>query len=185
MGKTKAKAPAKRQAVKDVGSALELLKMANKVDLQLYAAKGGSLNRKTRALIAIEKIIGGARPLEEINAIQAARHGGMITDDQAFAFIAIAAQNQALADKEIERLSRAIDAKRAAAGLGEDDDWPGDEIPEDVGSLHNEWTGRFLQLKVAILRHHEENEMADLLLHDPDAYQDRLTKGWQSVGEKK
>jgi len=178
----------KRQAVrtaKPIGSGLELLKMANKVDLQRYAAEGGPLNRKSRIWNSFEKIIGGAGPLEDIFAIRFASDRGMITGDQAFAFIHLAAEKQARADSEFERLSRAIDMKRSAAGLAEDDDWPGDEIPKDVEKLYKEFADRFLQLKIAILRHHEEYEMADLLLNDPDAYQARVTKGWKSIKEKK
>ena len=87
-------------------------------------------------------------------------------------------------DKEIKRLSKAIDAKRTAAGLDEDDEWPDDKMPKDVEALYDEWNDRFLQLKVAILRHNEEDKLADLLLNDPDAYQARVTKGWQSMQKK-
>ena len=188
MKKVKTKKPVKRQAIKTtkpIRSGLELLKMANRVDLQRYAAEGLSSQQK-RAMIAIEHLKDNDKTawLDEIICIQFARAKGGLSEDQAISLIHVCIEDMAREDKEIKRLSKAIDAKRTAAGLDEDDEWPDDKMPKDVEALYDEWNDRFLQLKVAILRHNEEDKLADLLLNDPDAYQARVTKGWQSMQKK-
>jgi len=106
-------------------------------------------------------------------------------EDEIFAGIAHFVEEIAWNDPEIIRLSKAIDAKHREAGAKEDETWPEGEAPEDVEKLRAAWDSRFLHLRVAILRHHGEDGMADLILNDPDAYAGQVKRGEKLIDERK
>ena len=191
--KTIKKEPSGRQAVKKDKTArirLELLKMADKVDLQRYIAEGLS-NRMARAMTTVEHLQDGGYhnlwPEDDILIGQFIRDKGMglMSEDQIFAYINGAVEEIAKEDAKLSSLFEASEAKHREAGFGPDDEWPEETRPADVQELFDAYWDRFLQLKVAILRRNGEDAMADLLLDDPDAYQARVEKGMNEPFDKK
>lgn len=74
------------------------------------------------------------------------------------------------ADAERIRISRAIDAANKAHGLGPDEYWPRGEAPDDVEALNAAHDERCRQIRAGVFREFGENEMADALLADEDAF---------------
>lgn len=183
--KTAGRRKIKRMAAEAGG--MDLLKVAAKVRGQLDIADAGP-SKKERALTAIGHLEDKAPTWSDsILMVQFVMETGRgeYGEDEGFAAIASFAEEIAWEDQEINRLSKAIDDKHKEAGMTEDETWPDGEGPEDVEALRAAWDSRFLQLRVAILRRHDENEMADLLMNDPDAFQDRVEKGQKIFEERK
>jgi hypothetical protein len=161
---------------------IDLLRIADKVGLQQYAAEGFR-DRQTRAMAALTRMMEreGDKadvPMDElILRLQFIREMAGMSSEEIFAGIDSLAEETAWEDRELDRLSAAITVKRKKYGLKDDEDWIDGEAPEDTAGLLTAWEDRLRQLKVAILRHHSENEMADLLANDPGAYADRVEKG--------
>lgn len=171
----------KRKAPGQAGG-IDLLRIADKAGLQRYAAEGLT-NSQQRAMASLQRIIEGGMsydkflPSDWILLIQHLQNSGKLSSDEAFAGIDSNVHEIAWVDAEILRLSKAIDDLYKEYGAAEDEHWPDGEAPEDMEELRAAFDRRYLQLKVAILRHHGENEMAALLLNDPSAYDDQAEKG--------
>jgi hypothetical protein len=196
--KTKAKQPArkkpvKRQAIKRTAPAgtggIDLLRIADKAELQRYAAEGltNSQARAFRALIHLEegqKTFENFTPEDHILQAQCIRDMGRMHADAVFAGIACFVEEIAWKDQKLNTLSEAIDAMYKEYGAKDDEHWAVGEGPEEFEKLRTAFDSRFLQLRVAILRHHDEADMADLLLNDPEAYQARIDKGQKLLNKK-
>jgi len=183
--KTVRKSPSKRTplSAKSAGGT-DLLKIAAKIREQLNTADAGP-SKTERAMMAIDhEVPGNMTTGPYILIAQSIRDMGRAGEDQFFASVASFVDEIAWEDREIIRLSKAIDLKHKEAGLGEDETWPDGEGPEDVEKLRTAWDSRFRQLKIAILRQYGEDQMADLLLNDPDAFQGRVEKGQKLYEEK-
>ncbi len=161
---------------------IDLLRIADKVGLQQFAAEGFR-DRKTRAFAELARLDNGDKPSAILMAQYIRERGGM-DPDEVFAGLDSFIEEIAWEDRELNRLSAAIDAKYKEYWAMEGDEWPKEdeywadgEAPEDMEKLRTAFDDRFRQLKTSILRHHAENEMADLLLNDPAAYADRVEKG--------
>lgn len=186
--KAAAPAPAKRKrAPAGQPGGMDLLRIADKVGLQQFAAEGFR-DRKTRAFAAMTKIeeqkgnLADA-PDGQILMIQFIREMKGMSPEEIFYGIDMTAEEAAGEDRELNRLSAAIAIKRKEYGLQDDEDWIDGEAPDDTAPLLDAWEIRLRQLKVAILRHYAENEMADLLENDPKAYADRSAIGWKMSEE--
>ena len=184
------KAPAGRRDIKrmavDAGG-MDFLKIAAKVRGQLDIADAGPSKKERALTTAVNLAAGEPTGADSILMVQFIREQGRgkIGEDECFAGIAGFAESIAWEDHEINRLSKAIDEKHKEAGLAEDETWPDGEGPEDVETLRAAWDSRFLQLRVAILRRHGEDGMADLLMTDPAAFQDRVEKGQKIFDKRK
>ncbi len=172
--------PSGRQAVKKGDGGMDLLRIADRVGLQQYAAEGF----RDRYDIAVAILAGSDGPPtnEDMKKhpfimAQYVRERGGMAPDEIFAAMDSFAEEIALEDRELNRLYKASEAKHDEAGYGEDESWPEDQRPADVQRLFDAYWDRMAQLKISILRHHAENEMADLLLNDPAAYAERVEKG--------
>lgn len=73
-------------------------------------------------------------------------------------------------DAGLARISRAIDAANKTHGLKEGEYWPRGEAPDDVEELNVAFERRVREIEAAVLREYGENEMADALLADEDAF---------------
>lgn len=195
--------PAWRRIVKrSAPDMAALLQAADDMDLKLYAAEGLT-NFKERALASVERIneAGGTfdkfQDSDWILMLQYFRDKGKddpvaesiiqgrgFGPDEIFAGIDSFVHNIALDDPQLKRLYEASEAKHKAAGFGEDEEWPEDDRPADVQEIFDAYWDRYHQLKVAILRHHGEIEMADLLENDPDDYDARVESGKAIFNEK-
>jgi hypothetical protein len=192
MEKTKSKKPVGRRIVKRTApgpaGGIELLKLADKLDLQRYAAEG--LDKKGRALTALKHLQDGQMtykkftPEDHIFMCRFIREKKAMDEDAIFAFIACLVEEITWEDAELNRLYNASEAKHKEAGFIDDESWPEDNRPADVQKLFDAYWDRFLHLRVAILRHHDEGGMADFLLNDPDAYQERIDKGKKMLDKK-
>jgi len=185
--KTAAPAPLKRTRAKaDQAGGIDLLRIADKVGLQQYAAEGFR-DRQTQATELLFKCLeeaegGGVSPADQplgliIKKAQIIRELGRRGPDDTFAGLDAIVEGAAGEDRELNRLSRAIDAKYKEYGAKDDEHWPDGEAPEDMEVLRKAFDERQVQLKVSIFRHYGENEMADLLLNDPAAYTERVKRG--------
>lgn len=182
---------------------IELLKTAAALDLKLYAIEGLT-NFKQRAIASLHRLEEGGmtydqyKPSDWILMLQFIRDGHDAVSesfnqglqdrgfgpDEIFAMIDSNVEEIAWQDAGIIRLSKAIDAKHREYGAKDGETWAEGEAPEDVEELRTAFDQRFLQLKLAILRHHDDNGMADLLENDPDAYDDRVESGRAVFKEK-
>ena len=186
--------PPERQAVKreapGQSGGMDLLRIADKVGLQQYAAEGFR-DRKTRAMAVLARMMEteGDKadvPMDEIMLkAQYIRERGGMEPDEIFAGMDCFAEETAWEDRELNRLSAAIDAKYKEYGAKKDEHWADGEAPEDMEILRTAFDERFRQLKVAFFRHYSENEMADLLINDPGAYADRVAKGRPMIEDRK
>lgn len=172
----------KRKAPDQAGG-IDLLRLADQVGLQQYAAEGFR-DRQTRAMGALVRLLDSAedKPADEpmdmtILKLQYIREMGRLSPDEVFAGLDLFAEEIAWEDRELNRLSAAIDAMYKEYGAKDDEHWAVGEGPEEFEKLRNAFDDRFRQLKASILRHYAENEMADLLLNDPDAYAVRIENG--------
>ena len=178
------KTGASRQTIKrdapGQADGIDLLRIADKVGLQQYAAEGFR-DRKTRAFASLARMdddpTADWAKKEPILIAQFIREMGRMSPEEIFVGIDSFAEEAAWEDRELNRLSAAIAIKRKKYGLQDDEDWLDGEAPEDTAGLLTAWEDRLRQLKVAFLRHHSENEMADILANDPGAYADRVEKG--------
>jgi len=168
---------------------IDLLKVADQTALNLYAAEGLT-NFQERADACIDRIRANdgdirALPLEDqILIAQFIRDRGGMSADEIFAHIDTFVHDIALQDAKLKRLTEISEAKHKEAGYGEDESWPEDQRPADIQKLFDEYWERYDQLKVAILRHHGEDKMADLLVNDPDAYAARVEAGERICDER-
>ena len=184
MGKTKAKAPAKRQASKrpKTGTATtDLLKIADKVAFQSYAAAGIG-QTSARAARALQRASSddkrGNETRENIIIIsRALAETGKLSSDCHFALLASLAEDTAWEDARVRRLSKAIEAWHDGNGFADGETVPDGEGPPELEALRAEFDERFCQIQIAVLRHHEADDMVDLLLHDPKAYKARYDQG--------
>lgn len=80
------------------------------------------------------------------------------------------ANDREKADAELARISRAIAAANKAHGLGEDEYWPRGEAPDDVEKLNASFERRAREINADVFRKFGENEMADALLADEEAF---------------
>jgi hypothetical protein len=165
----------KRHTIRPESGGIDLLRIADKVGLQQYAAEG-IRDRRTRAIAELVSMEEGKRPSAILQA-QYIREIGAMDQDEIFAGMDSFAEETAWEDRELNRLSMAIDAKYKEYGAADDEDWPDGEAPEDMEELRTAFDKRFLQLKLSFLRHHGEDTMADLLENDPDEYAARVDKG--------
>ena len=179
-----------RQAIKRAGpgraGGIDLLRIADKVGLQQYAAEGFRDNQSKAMAILAKMDDGPTADLMKKDPIlmaQFIRERGGMPPEEIFAAIDSFVEETAWEDRELNRLSAAIDAMYKAYGAKDDEHWPVGEGPEEFEKLRTAFDDRFRQLKLAILYHYAENEMADLLLNDPAAYADRVKKG-QKIHEK-
>lgn len=184
----KTAAPAKRtRTAAGQAGGIDLLRIADKVGLQQYAAEGFR-DRQTRAMAMLARMDDGPTAdqamKEPFLMAQFIRERGGMSPEEVFVGIDSFAEEIAWEDRELNRLSAAIDAKYKEYWAKEGDEWPKEgeywadgEAPEDMEILRTAWDDRLRQLKVSILRHHSENEMADILANDPGAYADRVEKG--------
>ncbi len=200
-----ARAKAKRTSTrKPTGlSAAELIQTADQLGLRLYAIEGLT-NFKRRAMETIERVRAAGMSYDKMTdsdwilMLQFIRDktGGdqafgricqrlNIGPNEAFAGINSFVHEIAWQDGTLLQLSAAIDAKHREYGAKEDETWAEGEAPDDVEELRAAFDRRYLQLKVAILRHHGENEMAALLEADPDAYEARVEAGKGLFNEKR
>jgi hypothetical protein len=185
--KTVRKSPSKRTplSAKTAGGA-DLLKIAAKIREQLNTADAGP-SRTERAMMAIDhEVQGNMTAGDYIIIAQYIRDQGRAGENQFFAAVTSFAEDIALEDAELNRLYNASQAKHKEAGYGdgEDETWPADKRPADVQKIFDAWWDRFDQLRIAILRQYGEDQMADLLLNDPDAFQDRVENGQKLFDEK-
>lgn len=176
-----------RRTAPDQAGGIDLLRIADKVGLQQYAAEGFR-DRRTRAIATLARMEDDQTPdplkKDPILLAQYIRERGGMSPEECFAGINSFVEDIAWEDRELNRLSAAIDAKYKEYWAMEGDEWPKEdeywedgEAPEDMEVLRIAFDDRFRQLKVSILRHHAENEMADLLENDPKAYADRVANG--------
>lgn len=183
--KTAGRRGIKRTAPNPSADGKDLLKLAAAVRGQLDIADAGP-SKIERASMAIQhQMEGDLTDSDAIVLAQYIRDRGIIGEDEVFAGIANFAEAAARKDPELNRLFQASEAKHKEAGFGEDEEWPEDSRPADVQALFDAYWDRFLQLRVAILRRHGEDEMADLLMNDPDAFQDRVDRGQKIFEERK
>lgn len=90
-------------------------------------------------------------------------------------------------DPALAKQRRAIDK---IYGTKEDEDWPDmdDEKREDVRKLRIDFTNREDALLAAVLRKHEEDGLADMVLNDREAFYNKYDRGeaiWEKAQEKK
>lgn len=181
---TKKAKPAGRRDIKRAApgraGGIDLLRIADKVGLQQYAAEGFR-DRQTRAMAMLARMDDGPTAdwamKEPFLMAQFIRERGGMSPEEVFGGIDSFAEEIAWEDRELIRLSKAIDAKYKEYGAKDDESWAPGDAPEDMEILRTAFDDRLRQLKVSILRHHSENEMADLLANDPGAYADRVEKG--------
>jgi hypothetical protein len=186
MKKTKAKKTTKRRTIKrntsGQAAGIDLLRIADRTGLQRYAAEGLT-NLQRRSWIALQHIEDGQgtyekmTPEDYILLSQTIRERKGMEEDEIFAGIDLQVEEIAMKDAELDRLFQVSEAKHKEAGFGEDEEWPEDSRPPEIQKLFDAYWDRFHQLKVAILRHHGEDDMADLLLNDPDAYAEKAERG--------
>lgn len=190
--KTGKLAKPKRQAVKpsaDNGATLEMLKIVDKADRRRMVAEGIG-KRQAMAMSLSERFVregqvnsAGMSPSEKIVYYRISHDAIGISPDATFAMIDDEANIIANDDVRLKRLLEMSNAKHREAGYGEDESWPEDKRPVEIQALFNAYWVRLDQLKVAILRQHEEVEMADLLESDPDAYDARVENGVKEMQE--
>lgn len=179
-----ARAKAKRTSTrKPTGpSAVELIQTADQLGLKLYAAEGLT-NFRQRAMTSLKRIEAAGmtydsnQPEDWILLLQSFRDEGKMSPDEIFFGIDDNVGNIVLDDPEVKRLYEASEAKHREAGFGEDETWPDEKPPAAVQKIWDAYWERYYLLKAAILRHHGEDEMADLLEADPDAYEARVEAG--------
>lgn len=173
---TAAKSKTRRRAKPD---AADLIQTAARLGLKLYAVEGLT-NFRQRAREAIKRMEENGHSMKDNTAedhiltCQFIRESGDVDPEIVFAWIDSLVHDIALDDAELKRLYDASEARHREAGFGEDDEWPEDKRPADVQALFDAYWELYYQLKVAILRHHGEDEIADLLENDSDAYDVRL-----------
>lgn len=187
-----AKPKPKRLAVKpsaDKGATLEMLKIVDKADRRRMVAEGIG-KRQATAMSLSERFvregqvsIDGMSSSEKIIYYRISHDVIGISPDATFAMIDDEANIIANDDVRLKRLLEMSNAKHREAGYGEDESWPEDKRPVEIQALFNAYWMRLGQLKVAILRQHEEVEMADLLESDPDAYDARVENGVKEMQE--
>lgn len=174
---------AKRQASKRAkasAATTDLLKIADKVAFQSYAAAGIG-QTKTRALRALQRMYSEDKPSEggtkgqTIIICRELAASGMMSHDAFFALLASLSEDTAWEDARIQQLSKAIEAWYDEHGAT--DNIPTGEGPADLEALRDEFDERFRQIQVAVLRHYEADDMVDLLLHDPEKYAARYDQG--------
>mgnify|MGYP000924584136 FL=1 len=73
-------------------------------------------------------------------------------------------------DPDLARISAAAKKKEKEYGLKEGEYWPRGEAPDDVEELNNKWERRTREIEAEVLREFGEDEMADALLADHDAF---------------
>ena len=93
-----------------------------------------------------------------------------IGPNEAFAGINSFVHKIAWQDGTLLQLSAAIDAKHREYGAKEDETWAEGEAPDDVEELNNKWERRTREIEAEVLREFGEDEMADALLADHDAF---------------
>ena len=182
--KAAAPAPAKRpRTAAGQPGGIDLLRLADQVGLQQYAAEGFQ-DRRTlamRALVQLLEAKDGQKGDESMGMVilkaQYIREMGRLSPDEVFAGLDSFAEEIAWEDRELNRLSAAIDAMYKEYGAKDDEHWAVGEGPEEFEKLRTAFDDRFRQLKASILYHYGENEMANLLLNEPDAYAVRIENG--------
>jgi hypothetical protein len=190
MKKTNKRKPNRKTSVrKRRPDTAELIQTADRLGLKLYAVEGLT-NERQRKMESLQKIQEGGMTFDKfqdedwILMSQAIRERGAMSPDEIFAGIDNAVDNIAWKDAGLIRLSNAIDAMYKAYGAKDDEHWPVGEGPDEFEKLRTAFDQRFFQLQVAILRHHGEDDMADLLEKDMDAYAARVEAG-QALAEKR
>lgn len=167
-------------------SAAELIQTADQLGLKLYATEGLT-NFRQRAMTSLKRIeaagmtYDGLQPEDWILLAQEVREKGGMSSDEIFAGIDNNVDEIVYDDPEIQRLSAAIDAKYKEYGAKDDECWPDGEAPEDMEVLRTAFDDRRFQLRIAVLRHHGEDEMAALLESDPDAYEAIVERGREAT----
>ena len=171
-----AKPKPKRLAVK--GATLDLLKIARKVGIQRDIAEAVGLTKMDRALRAkMETDMGAPQSIDsQILVLQAIRTGNPMLELFAFGLIDSMAEEAAQTDAHLKKLYQTSEAKHREAGHGEDELWPEDQRPAEIQELFDAYWERLYELKVAFLRLHGEDAMADLLMADPEAYQAKIDR---------
>lgn len=189
MKKTNQRKPGRKTAVrKRRPDAADLIRTADALGLKLYAVEGLT-NFRQRAREAIKRMEENGFSLmdgtleDHILTCQYFRESGFVDPDIIFAWIDEFADNIVHEDAEIKRLLDANEAKHREAGFAEGETWPDEKPPADVQRLWDAYWERYRRLNIAVLRHHGEDEMADLLENDSDAYDARLEAG-QALAEK-
>lgn len=191
--KTTRKAPSTTpRTAADIVGGIDLLRFAGKIRGHLDAIDAGP-SRKDRGIALIEHLeTGNMTSSDYILMAQYVRDMDGMRKDETFAGIATFVEDIAWEDRALNRLSSAIEEKHKEYWAKEGDEWPqkgeywaDGEAPEDVEELRTSFDNRFVQLKVAILRRNDENEMADLLLNDPNAFLERVEKGMSLADERK
>ncbi len=108
-----------------------------------------------------------------LRAGQAMRDAGV---DLAFAYMSICmgaediAADREKTDAELARISAAIRKREKESGLKEGEFWPRGKGPDDVKALNVAFEKRCRQIEADVLREYGEDEMADALLADEDAF---------------
>ena len=122
-----------------------------------------------------------------LRATQILRDAGRYDQDQAFYLIFWSAERLASrrqeADQELNRISQLLDTIEEREGLEEDEDFRLDDLgtSADWQALAAKWSRRVTEIQAAVLREHGEDDMADLLLTDPDAFRHRADVGREQV----
>jgi len=116
-----------------------------------------------------------------IQAAQIERDAGVLEADSCFyildRFANDAADDRREDDAELNRIGQEIAAAEKAHGLKEDEYFDDDEMPDDIEQMEIALLRRTDAILAAILREYGEDDMADLLLNDRDAYLDRVYSG--------
>jgi len=172
--KTVRKSPSKRTplSAKNAGGT-DLLKIAARLGMKVAAAElTATWREKALAALSSRDRIEGM-----IRAAQILRDAGALDIESANFIIAFEseqiAQDRIQSDAELAGISAAIEKKRRDAGIAEDDDWPDEEMPDDVTGLYAAWDRRADGIKAAVLREFGEEEMAAALLADYDAFYEK------------
>jgi len=168
--KTGARKPARVAAMKPTDESGKLLGIAARI-MKLSAAAEPSESWREK----VKRALSGCPNRSEgmIRAGQAMRDAGVDVD---FAHMTICMGVEHIAEARIQtdaervRISRAIDAANKAHGLGPDEYWPRGKAPAEVKALNTAHDKRCLQMKADVFREYGENEMADALLADEDAF---------------
>jgi len=170
MKKPNKKTAARTAAMKPANESEKLLGIAARImKLSADAEPEGSWREK------VKRTLSGCENQDEgmIRAGQAMRDAAIDVD---FANMTICcgaediAADRVKTDAELAKISRTIDAAEKAHGLGKDEYWPQGEAPDDVETLRAAYTKRSRQIEADVLREFGENEMADALLADEDAF---------------
>ena len=170
MTKPSKKAAAAKVAMKPTDESGKLLGIAARImTLSAAAEPAPSWREKVkRSMTGVEDDRVGI-----LRAGQAMRDAGV---DLAFAYMSICmgaediAADREKTDAGLAKISRAIDAANKTHGLKEGEYWPRGEAPDDVEKLNAAYERRVREIEAAVLREYGENEMADALLADEDAF---------------